>query len=80
MYDSYSMSQTYFCLQTKIEFVEPFFQDTQPEIVPLLEIQNGTAPYWTPSPYAFIKVDVLVLLDSGTFSNCRALIGSDLGL
>ena len=35
----------------------------QPDAIPLIELANGTMPYWEPSPYAFIKVNVMVLLD-----------------
>ena len=35
----------------------------QPDTIPLIELANGTMPYWEPSPYAFIKVNVMVLLD-----------------
>ena len=35
----------------------------QPDTIPLIELANGTMPYWEPSPYAFIKVNLMVLLD-----------------
>ena len=33
-------------------------KETEPDVIPQIEIQNGTMDYWKPSPYAFIKVRV----------------------